>query len=57
MKYAAAMGSGAFMYSYIPSFIKIGLRHSEVNRGIHRDRAKHGDLMSTFIFYFKIKKV
>jgi hypothetical protein len=31
MKYAVEMGSGAMIYSYIPSFIKIG---SEVNRGV-----------------------
>jgi hypothetical protein len=31
MKYAVEMGAGAMIY--IPSFIKIGFRHSKVDRG------------------------
>jgi hypothetical protein len=42
MEYAVEMNSGAIIY--IPSFIKIGSGHSEIDEeGIHR---QHGDLIS-----------
>jgi hypothetical protein len=43
MKCAAEMGSGAMIYSYIPSFMKIGsgIQKLKRGRGIHR----HTDIM------------
>jgi hypothetical protein len=35
-KYAVEMGSGSMIYSYIPSFIKIGSDIQKLIRGIHR---------------------
>jgi hypothetical protein len=32
MKYALETGSGIMKHTHIPTFIKFGLRHSEVNR-------------------------
>jgi hypothetical protein len=36
MKYAIEMGSGAMIYSYIASFMKIGSANQELLRRIHR---------------------
>jgi hypothetical protein len=47
MKYAVEMGSGAMIYSYIPSFIKIGSGiqtltrgYSQTHRQLYRSRIK-----------------
>jgi hypothetical protein len=47
MKCAVQMGSGAMIYTYIPSFIKI----SKVNTGDTQTHRQHGDLMSLFLFF------
>jgi hypothetical protein len=36
MKYTVEMGSGAMIYEYIRSFIKIGLGVQKLTRRIHR---------------------
>jgi hypothetical protein len=41
MKYAVGMGSGAMIYEYIPSFIKIGSGIQKLIGEIHR----HSDSM------------
>jgi hypothetical protein len=51
------MGSGAVIYSYIPSFIKIGPGiEMSMGGGIHR----HNDSMvvsQAYLYFFKIRKV
>jgi hypothetical protein len=39
MKYAVAMGSGAMIYSYIPSLIKIGSGTKKLIGGMHRQHS------------------
>jgi hypothetical protein len=45
MKYAIEIGSGAMIYSYVPSFITINSGIQKLIRGIPR-RRQHRDLIS-----------
>jgi hypothetical protein len=55
MKYAVEMGSGTIMYTYIPSFIKIG---SGIQKLIRRDTQTHTAWRSHKLIsiFFKIRK-
>jgi hypothetical protein len=48
MEYAVVMGSGAMMYTYIPSFIKIG---SGIQKLIWATHTQHGDIISLLSFF------
>jgi hypothetical protein len=52
MNYAIEMGSGAMMFSYIPSFIKISSRAQKLmGVGIHRHTGtEQGDFISLHLF-------
>jgi hypothetical protein len=49
MKYAVDMGSGAMLYKYIPSFIKIG---SGIEKLTGETHSQHGDLISLRVHSF-----
>jgi hypothetical protein len=56
MKYSVEMSSCVMIYSYIPSFIKIGSGVQNLIGGIHR----HTDSMvisQACFYFFKIRKV
>jgi hypothetical protein len=50
MKFAVEIGSGAMIYSYIPSFMKIGSVIHNLIGGTQRHR-QHGDCISLFLFF------
>jgi hypothetical protein len=54
MNYAVEMGSGAMIYEYIPSFIKIGSGIQKLLGGIHKQtHRQQGDLISPLLFFSK----
>jgi hypothetical protein len=53
MKYAVQMGSSAMIYSYIPSFIKIGSGIQKVIAGIHRYTDSMVDIISLLSLFLK----
>jgi hypothetical protein len=48
MKYDVEMGSGAMIYEYIPTFIKIGSGIQKLIGVIHRQQ---GDFISLLLFF------
>jgi hypothetical protein len=55
MKYAAEMGLGAMIYSYIPSSIKTGSGTRELVWGDSETHREHGDRIS-LLYFFQNKK-
>jgi hypothetical protein len=52
MKYAVEMGSGAMIYTYVPSFINIGSGIQKLMGRIHiQTHREQGDLISLLLFF------
>jgi hypothetical protein len=52
MKHAAEMGSGAIIYSYMPSFIRIGSGIKKlIWGGGSQTHRQHGDLINLLSFF------
>jgi hypothetical protein len=54
---AVEMGSGAVLYSYVPSCIKIGSGIQKLIRGIHTHRHRQQRDLISLLYFFKIRIV